>query len=140
MPLSKNALVGSTILAIVVGLLALFAIVGTTLWLVQRTQNFSDQLFAARQQRSAIVDLRSILQDAETGQRGYLLTRTEAYLGPYSDARTKVRDQMGKVIEATRGSTDQASRADSLALTIDSKLKELDETVALAKAGKVDQA
>src|SRR4051812_34194083 len=102
MPLSKNAIVGSAALAILVGLLALLAIVGTTLWLVARTQDFSDQLFAARQQRSAIVDLRSILQDAETGQRGYLLTRTDAYLGPFYDARIKVREQMAKVAELTK--------------------------------------
>jgi CHASE3 domain sensor protein len=31
-------------------------------------------------------DLRSTVQDAETGQRGYLLTREAGYLGPYEEA------------------------------------------------------
>ena len=31
----------------------------------------------------AIQDLRSTVQDADTGQRGYLLTREAHYLGPY---------------------------------------------------------
>src|ERR1700761_9229743 len=101
MPLSTATLVRSTVLAILVGLLALVAIVGTSIWLVGRTQTYSDRLIAARQERSALVDLRSLLQDAETGQRGFLLTSETAYLAPYDEARAKVATQLpavGKIV------------------------------------------
>ena len=140
MPLSKNTLVRSAALAILVGLAALLSIVGTTLWLVGRTQTTSEQLFTARQQRSAIVDLRSLLQDAETGQRGYLLTRSDAYLAPYDNARAKVRLQVAKLGQLVQGDTGQATLAGELGGIVDAKLDELDRTVALVKAGKPDEA
>src|SRR5690242_14542420 len=108
MPLSTATLVRSTVLAILVGLLALLAIVGTSIWLVGRTQTYSDGLIAARQERSALVDLRSLLQDAETGQRGYLLTSEAAYLAPYDDARAKVAAQLAEVETIIRSDARQA--------------------------------
>ena len=44
------------------------------LWLVGQARVYSDTVTAARQERSAIADLRNLLYDMETGQRGYLLT------------------------------------------------------------------
>jgi PAS domain S-box-containing protein len=40
-----------------------------------------------RQTRNLIVSLLSTLKDAETGQRGYLLTGREEYLAPYQESR-----------------------------------------------------
>ena len=74
MPISKLAFIRSTVLAILIGLGALLLIVGFNLWLVGQARVYSDIVSAARQERSAIVDLRNMLDDAETGQRGYLLT------------------------------------------------------------------
>ena len=59
------ALVRSTVLSCP-EVAALLAIVGATFWLVGR-RTYSDTVTAARQQRSALVDLRGVLQDAETG-------------------------------------------------------------------------
>ena len=48
MPLSKVALVRSALLFIVVALVALISIVGVTLWLVDRTQVYSDTVLHTR--------------------------------------------------------------------------------------------
>jgi CHASE3 domain sensor protein len=61
--------------------------------------------------------------DAETGQRGYLLTRKEAYLIPYQEA-----------IDELQNCKAQWTR--SIAL----KLEELATTVALGRAGQYEQA
>ena len=97
MPISKLALIRSTVAALLVGLAALLAIVVATLWLVADTRVYSDLSVKVRQQRAALADLRSLMQDAETGQRGYLLTAEDAYLGPYERARRGLVDQIDLV-------------------------------------------
>ena len=47
----------------------------------------------------AMKDLFSDLQDAETGQRGYLLTGDERYLAPYLQARSNFD---GHLVQVTR--------------------------------------
>jgi signal transduction histidine kinase len=140
MTLSTATLVRSTVLAILVGLLALLAIVGTSIWLVGRTQAYSDRLIAARQERAALVDLRSLLQDAETGQRGYLLTGEAAYLAPYDDARAKVASELATVEKIVQSDARQASLMADLRPLITGKLSELNETVELMKAGRREDA
>ena len=63
---------------LVAGLLTLLAIVGASLWLVERTQDYVSEVVAAREIRSAIADLRTLVE-AETGQRGFLLAAEEPY-------------------------------------------------------------
>ena len=50
----------------------------------------TEEVLATRELRSAIVDLFSVVQDAETGQRGYLLTGENRYLAPYEAAAKSV--------------------------------------------------
>ena len=45
----------------------------------------------------AIQDLRSTVQDAETGQRGYLLTREASYLAPYEEAIATIQPRLQAV-------------------------------------------
>ncbi len=74
----------------------------------------------------------SDLQDAETGQRGYLLTSDPKYLQPYEAALARV--QLDKRALANSGLGEDARRH------IASKLAELAQTVALVRAGDVQQA
>ena len=60
--------------------------VGLSFWMLERTRTSTEEVIATREMRSALVDLFSIIQDAETGQRGYLLTGEARYLEPYQDA------------------------------------------------------
>jgi len=56
---------------------------------------------ATAQQRKSDVELyvRTIV-DAETGQRGYLLTRDPIYLGPYEAARSNAGSTLDRVIDS----------------------------------------
>ena len=51
----------------------------------------------------AIQDLRSTVQDAETGQRGYLLTREANYLGPYEEAIATIQPRLQAVRQTRQG-------------------------------------
>lgn len=84
----------------------------------------------------------NILLEAESSQRGYLLTHDESYLEPFLTYRRRAGDeldqaeqQMGKLAMGAAGPA-----LEQLRETIDRKLSELDETVALGKAGRQDEA
>jgi signal transduction histidine kinase len=83
MPITNKTFIRSTAILMLVGLMALAGIVGTNIWLVERSQGYFQEVIEARTIRRASVDLLSALQDMETGQRGYLLTHDTKYLEPY---------------------------------------------------------
>ncbi|GAA5628858.1 sensor histidine kinase RcsC [Brucella sp. NBRC 12953] len=91
----------------------------------------------------AIVSLQSLLsklQDAETGQRGYLLTGEDSYLAPYRTALAAVDGQLEKVAERTKDNPGQRERLDKLRQHVDLKLDEMAEAVALRKEQGLERA
>jgi signal transduction histidine kinase/DNA-binding response OmpR family regulator/CHASE3 domain sensor protein len=85
-------------------------------------------------------DLLSDYKDAETGQRGYLLTQTEAYLEPYERATTAIDDKLAKLRAEVADDPKQAEALDILRHSGQQKLAELKQTIELARAGHRDQA
>jgi PAS domain S-box-containing protein len=81
-----------------------------------------------------IKDLLLALQDAETGQRGFLITGRDAYLEPYTSALNRI-DALAAAIRSSSG-TDPAAlrRVDSIDRDIRLKLEELHETVELRRS------
>ena len=79
---------------LVIGFLALFAIVGMTVWLGERSNTLFQDTALQRDTRIAAVELRDALRTAESSQRGYLLTGNEIYLAPYDTAKARARQQM----------------------------------------------
>ena len=48
-----------------------------------RTSNALERITEVGEQSQGVLQLMGLLTDAETGQRGFLLTKREAYLEPY---------------------------------------------------------
>src|SRR5262249_14598251 len=82
----------------------------------------------------------SAVKDAETGQRGFLLTGSEDYLAPYNTARASLPSQISRLRQLVAGSPRQLQRVDTLQRLTTEKLTELAESVSLRRAGKGDQA
>ncbi|WP_216856331.1 response regulator [Acidisphaera sp. S103] len=78
--------------------------------------------------------LLSTVQDAETGQRGFLLTGDEHYLEPYNAALLAVTSQLDALSELTRDNPRQQNRIGPLKLHIGAKLAELKQTIDLRRA------
>ena len=91
-----------------------------------RTVEAMDQTTMAMRQLNLFM---SSLKDAETGQRGYLLTGDEAYLQPYHLAQGALQRYMAQLKELTDGNAVQRR----LVLQIDDlhreKLRELSDTI-----------
>ncbi len=77
----------------------------------------------------------STLKDAETGQRGYLLTGNESYLLPYTNATATIDGQLASLRVMTADNPPQLRRVEALAALARDKMAELRETVELLRRG-----
>ncbi|WP_457108231.1 CHASE3 domain-containing protein [Methylobacterium sp. P5_C11] len=82
----------------------------------------------------------SAVQDAETGQRGYLLTGDEAFLRPFTEGRANVDRQLDRLRALVRDDAAQRVQLDALAELIREKLDELGASVALSRRGDLTAA
>jgi PAS domain S-box-containing protein len=73
------------------------------------------------------------LSDAETGQRGYLLTGGEAYLEPYRAAIKNIHQKIGDLKSLTSDNPNQQKRIQILEPLVEKKLAELQRTIDLRK-------
>ncbi len=81
----------------------------------------------------------STIKDAETGQRGYLLTGEERYLEPYHSAIDRVNVQVAR-LQQLIVDKQQQQRTRDLKIAIDSKLAELEETINVRRKKNLAEA
>ncbi|MFI5451561.1 response regulator [Pedobacter sp. UC225_61] len=83
----------------------------------------------------------STLKDAETGQRGYLLTGNKVFLEPYVGAKEKVDALYNKLNAETKDNPFQQRKLDEIKEILDTRLGILQKTVAIKENnGIVSQA
>ena len=83
----------------------------------------------------ALETLLSTLKDAETGQRGYLLSADEQYLQPYQTALNTVAAERQHLNVLVSDNPGQMTRLRILGSKIEVKLDELKRTVDLLRSG-----
>ncbi|MHA6718446.1 response regulator [Sphingomonas sp. RS6] len=88
----------------------------------------------------ALDELLSTVQDAETGQRGYLLTGAPRYLAPYESAVAALPARLGELRTLTADNPVQQSSVDQLNRQVDAKLAELRETIELRRSRGLEAA
>jgi signal transduction histidine kinase len=88
----------------------------------------------------ALLRTRAALVDAETGQRGYLLTGNPAYLEPLRNAGELVSSNIEEVTRLTASDPRQRKRIAELEQIAADKLEELQATVALYQLGDMPAA
>jgi signal transduction histidine kinase len=138
--LKQRSLVRSTSVFLGAGTILLLLIVISTIYLVYQTQAYVDAAARARQLRSASADLLLAVQDAETGQRGYLLTQNDLFLKPYIAS-------IGELAKREAAFEQALARVDYIQLdpgvvknTIAKKTVELQRTIAFAQAQRNAEA
>jgi signal transduction histidine kinase len=93
------------------------------------------EIQAARTQIDQLVAIRDILQDAETSQRGYLLTGREEYLEPYLEVLRKFDTVVGQLTTNEALPPDERARFGELRQLAEAKLRELQQTIDLYRNG-----
>ena len=100
--------------------------------------------------RDLVAHTRSVLQtstalltallDAETGERGYLLTRDTTFLAPYRGASPRIDSLLVQLRELTRDSPGQKARLDTLAMRAHERVDALASAIDDVRTGKADVA
>ena len=140
MPIAKTSFLWTTVVLLLVGLVALVGIVGTSLWLVERSDIYFSRVVEARAARTSAVALRNALLNLETGQRGYLLTGNDDYLEPYVQARERVFADYERLATLLKPYPQAAEVMQQMRATIEDKVAEFDETIRLRQEGRADEA
>jgi signal transduction histidine kinase/DNA-binding response OmpR family regulator/CHASE3 domain sensor protein len=121
--------------------LIFFLISGTVAYLnIQTLRDDNQRIVHSHQVITTLDELLSTVKDAETGQRGFLLTNNERYLEPYNAALLVVASQLDELSDLTRDNPRQQSRIGPLKLHIDAKLAELKQTIDLRRAQGAEAA
>ena len=125
-----------------VALLAAALMLGISESTYQRADKQVSQLGSMAQVRQELARVLRRMTDAESGQRGYLLTDGPDYLEPYRHAGLDVLDAIAKLKALYQARQDQDSLARLAELTSDArtKLSELDEVISLHDSGRLRQA
>jgi signal transduction histidine kinase len=87
----------------------------------------------------AVVDLQTLLaalRDAETSQRGYLLTDDAGYLRRYRSAASQIRLELGRLAHELTANPAQRVRLARLRGIVDRKLAQIERSVALERRGE----
>jgi len=115
-----------------VGAVVLICLLATWTWREQHDSE--EQVVSTLRELRQIEDILSTAKDAETGQRGYLLTGSEAYLDPYNLAVSTIQGQLAALRPAAASQFEVRSDFERLRTAVDVKMAELKETVALKRA------
>ncbi|HEY6798951.1 MAG TPA: CHASE3 domain-containing protein [Kineosporiaceae bacterium] len=71
----------------------------------------------------------STLKDAETGQRGFLITGVDDYLAPYTAARSAISGDIDVVAKLTSDNSSQQERIATLRPLVEAKFAEMQSTI-----------
>jgi signal transduction histidine kinase/CheY-like chemotaxis protein/CHASE3 domain sensor protein len=134
-PLPPKTLIGFSLAVIAVIIIALLSFQS-----LQTSTATARELTRSVEVLGRLQALVSTLKDAETGQRGYLLTGEEAYLSPYTDAKDQLPDEIKSVRALLVNRPEQGRRLDALESLANLKMAELESTIVARRAGHPDAA
>jgi len=118
----------------------LLIILSATFWGEHQSSDTADLAFQTQTRTLETTEILSTLQDAELGQRGYLLTQDESFLAPYTSAVSRVSQLSAALADLQRNDPAAAPHVPRLQMLITQRMAILEETVTLARAGQWDAA
>lgn len=95
----------------------------------------ADQVAHSNEVMTNLDNTISNLKDAETGQRGYLLTGNKVFLEPYYGAKDRVNDLYRKIKNETSDNNYQQLKIDSLKNILDTRLDIIEKTIKVKEGG-----
>jgi CheY-like chemotaxis protein/CHASE3 domain sensor protein len=135
LPLAPKTLIGF-LLAIV----AVAAIAVLSYQSLQTASISARNLAQSIEVLAQIEGLLSTLKDAETGQRGFLLTNDESYLEPYALAQAALPTEISRLKALLAERPEQSHRLEDLESLAKQKMAELQSTVERRRAGNPEGA
>jgi signal transduction histidine kinase/CheY-like chemotaxis protein len=127
-----------------IALAAAFAVLAAavlgTLLVFQSQQHAQALVVHTLQVEDRLGNTLSHLQDAETGQRGYLVTRDETYLAPYFEGSRQVAADLNSLKAQVADNPRQVARVAELTGVARARVDRLANSVALMRSSHFDRA
>jgi signal transduction histidine kinase len=129
----KSVLPLKIVVPLVLGIIASLSIAGYAEVAFRRLEVANRQMAVALEMEATLHETLALIVDAETGQRGYLLTGKEEYLQPYDSALPRIADSLHKLREllVADGTAAQRDNIGQLSNLVGRKLAELEAAIAL---------
>ena len=119
-------------------LLAALVLIGINEAGHMRSQQAVEEMNQGQQTRNAVNRLLQSMLDAETGQRGYLLTGNESYLEPYDKAVATVHTNLDELRTRYLQSPEDLQQFANLSREVSRKLAEMELSLRLRRQGNED--
>lgn len=100
-------------------------------------KNLINNSMLMRESNQTIFDINntlSLVKDAETGQRGYLLTGDSRFIIPYNSAKQKIEEQLNSLKTQVAGTETQLRNFEKLSTAVKSRLQILDDNLKRGKS------
>ena len=133
----SRSLIGSTL---VVAVLVLVTAGGGVLVALGNFASANRTVLAVRDRQVALERVLSVMRDAETGQRGFLLTQREEYLEPYTAALDEIEPLLARLASLAAGDPPQQQALAELQAQVATKRGELARTIDLSRSGAAPAA
>ncbi len=124
-------------------LVALAFFIGSTtvsFFNIQSLRSLTGEVSHTHEVITGLEDILSTLKDAETGQRGFLLTGDDRYLAPYDAAIARIEERFASIKTLTSDHPLHQELLPLIKSQIDLKLQELAETIAVRRKSGFDDA
>ncbi|WP_169741530.1 sensor histidine kinase [Beijerinckia mobilis] len=129
-----------TLLLLVIGSLGLLIIVAASFILLNATNHDMNDLSRLRDGAATTNQILTLLQNAESSQRGYLLTQDERYLEPFNATKEQLPEKLRQTHPVYQENPRTKELFTRLVTISQRKMDEMSETIALTKAGKRQEA
>ncbi len=125
-------------LAAAIPILILIVIAGTLI--NQQAKQAQRWVTHTHRVKTVLTRVLSVLQDAETGQRGFLLTGQDHYLEPFNSASSRLASALAEARTLTADNASQQLRLDQIDPLVAEKMRELHLTIELRKTKGLEAA
>lgn len=123
----------------IISVAVIFFIGGITFKHITVLKKSSNYVSNSHEVNTELERLISFIKDAETGQRGYILTRDKQFLEPYLKSKDLVKKSFNKVSKLTKNSRTQQANLKKLLFFINKRQNYLSKTLYLTEQKNYDE-
>ena len=129
-----------SLVGVITSFVFLVTFFGANIWIRHLEDNASHWVKHTIEVKSNLKAVLSNLQDAETGQRGYLITRKEEYLEPYHSALSEIDKAVADLTSLISDNPIQQGILNEINKLIEQKFEELALTIKFVRNGEINKA
>jgi len=121
-------------------MLALFLIAALSYLSLERRTTGARAMSQSLAVTQNLASVLSLLKDAETGQRGYLISEIESYLDPYNASTAAIPGALAATRDSLAANSAETEHVATLERLTNQKMAELARTIELQRSGRRDAA